>query len=860
MHVPAHVYNIPHALTTLLNPDFFSVQIDPFESVADIVLRTGAVKLDTNYINTYDWPDPLNYYSKSIEATKENVRNAGLGINYWHAGDKNTGYYCGITNVNCGDGFRGDYDSQFPTATLSISPLEKSFLEKQLNEAVKHAGMFLLAVDRLLTQNISVSLTANPSTGSAPLNSVDLQATVTGSALGTINYTFYCDRSDSRTNITTPNNFKIDGRNQDGTGGIVINQGLASNYSGGMTFTVQDVCKYNTPGTYTAKVIAERGAVSDEARVTINVGSGTLYVATNPVNGEIFINGTSKSAGSWSGFLPVGNYTVTFGPVSGYTTPLSQSITIISGQTTSITGIYRKGQTQLPQTGQTTCYNESGQVIACNNTGQDGDIRAGVAWPNPRFTDNGDGTMTDNLTGLIWVKDGNLMRTRDPSFDTDSDSYFDDVAGDGQVTWQHALDYIKKLNQENYLGHNDWRLPNVNEFESLGNTEQKNTATWLSNLGFVNTPSVVYWSSTSLAGDADRTWVVTVWYGGVSYDWKTHRYYVWPVRAGQGGTVSLPQTGQKTCWNQLGNVVNCSGTGQDGDLQKGSPWPNPRFTDNGDQTITDNLTGLIWTKDATAPSPAGCGPGTTTITWKDSFDYVKCLNTNNYLGHTDWRLPNRRELKSLLNYSQSSSNFMGSWLNSQGFNNVMGYYYCSSSSVADNPRFVWEIEMSYGYVTLESKDTAFYIWPVRVGQSASFYNLVISKSGSGIGTATSATSGINCGSQCTATYGSGTLLTLAASADPGSTFVGWSGGGCSGINACTGTLNANTQITARFVLKGDIDNDGTVTLPDAIMALQIMSGKILVQTVYKESNVNNNDNKFGLEDLIYILQKVAGIR
>ena len=138
--------------------------------------------------------------------------------------------------------------------------------------------------------------------------------------------------------------------------------------------------------------------------------------------------------------------------------------------------------------------------------------------------------------------------------------------------------------------------------------------------------------------------------------------------------------------------------------------------------------------------------------------------------------------------------------------------------------------------------------------------LVISKSGSGIGTATSATSGINCGSQCTATYGSGTLLTLAASADPGSTFVGWSGGGCSGINACTGTLNANTQITARFVLKGDIDNDGTVTLPDAIMALQIMSGKILVQTVYKESNVNNNDNKFGLEDLIYILQKVAGIR
>jgi hypothetical protein len=83
---------------------------------------------------------------------------------------------------------------------------------------------------------------------------------------------------------------------------------------------------------------------------------------------------------------------------------------------------------QLPQTGQTSCYDSAG-------TGQDGDIQAGKAWPFQRFTDNsittaGDLTVTDKLTGLIWAKDANLMKTCDPSFDTD------EIAQDGMVTWR----------------------------------------------------------------------------------------------------------------------------------------------------------------------------------------------------------------------------------------------------------------------------------------------------------------------------------------------------------------------------------------------------------------------------------------
>ena len=55
---------------------------------------------------------------------------------------------------------------------------------------------------------------------------------------------------------------------------------------------------------------------------------------------------------------------------------------------------------QLPQTGQTKCYDiydTAGTEITCAGTGQDGEIRAGVSWPSPRFQDNGDGTITDNL-------------------------------------------------------------------------------------------------------------------------------------------------------------------------------------------------------------------------------------------------------------------------------------------------------------------------------------------------------------------------------------------------------------------------------------------------------------------------------
>ena len=184
-----------------------------------------------------------------------------------------------------------------------------------------------------------------------------------------------------------------------------------------------------------------------------------------------------------------------------------------------ISSLAHAGTVDLPQTGQTKCYNTSGTEISCTDTGQDGDLRKGVEWPYPRFMNNGDGTVTDNLTGLIWTQNAGT-----PTVGS--------CAG-GYKTWQGALDYVTCLNSMNYLGHSDWRLPNVNELESLINADEPNSATWLTDQGFIGVQSYIYWSSSSNAGSTGYAWIVSMWYGYVYGGNRTYGGYVWPVRSGQ---------------------------------------------------------------------------------------------------------------------------------------------------------------------------------------------------------------------------------------------------------------------------------------------------------------------------------------
>ena len=165
----------------------------------------------------------------------------------------------------------------------------------------------------------------------------------------------------------------------------------------------------------------------------------------------------------------------------------------------------------LPETGQTTCYNTTGTVITCAGTGQDGELRAGVTWPSPRFTVGTGVTMdcvTDNLTGLMWV--------RSPSTTPDN--------------WVNALTSANNLTR---CGFSDWRLPNVNELESLMNSEVANPATWLNTQGFNGIQAGSYWSSSSDASSVVDAWYVALNSGRVSATTKSGVDYVLPVRAGQ---------------------------------------------------------------------------------------------------------------------------------------------------------------------------------------------------------------------------------------------------------------------------------------------------------------------------------------
>ncbi len=78
------------------------------------------------------------------------------------------------------------------------------------------------------------------------------------------------------------------------------------------------------------------------------------------------------------------------------------------------------------------------------------------------------------------------------------------------------------------------------------------------------------------------------------------------------------------------------------------------------------------------------------------------------------------------------------------------------------------------------------------------YTLTVSKAGTGTGTVSG--TGISCGTTCTGSYNSGTVVTLTATPDTGSTFAGWSGGGCSGTGQCSTTINTARTVTATFNL------------------------------------------------------------
>ncbi len=344
---------------------------------------------------------------------------------------------------------------------------------------------------------------------------------------------------------------------------------------------------------------------------------------------------------------------------------------------------------EVPVTGQTTSY----------AIGDDGYLQAGVATADPRFTEIGDGTVADNLTGLVWSQNASTLTVS--------------TCTGGLMTWQESLDYVACLNSESYLGYSDWVLPNINELGSLVDFSQNDPALSAGHpftgvhfgsieySGYLMWPT--YWSSSSDASSAK-----TIGFDAGDVDGNDKDYglnYVWPVRRGQSSlAIVLPKTGQTFSY----------APGDDGDLQRGAAWPSPRFTDNNNGTVTDNLTGLIWLKNADC---FNLQTWNSALTSANSLANADCgLSDGSVAG--DWRLPNIRELGSLVDSTQSNpalpvEHLFADVPDTQGAQ----LFYWTSNTFAGNTDKAWFNYLDLNVTWMFDKTSDLYVWPVRGEQS-----------------------------------------------------------------------------------------------------------------------------------------------
>ena len=162
----------------------------------------------------------------------------------------------------------------------------------------------------------------------------------------------------------------------------------------------------------------------------------------------------------------------------------------------------------LPRTGQGDCFDASGERIDCKESGQDGASRLGAIWPVPRFQAHALGVL-DRLTGLIWAAKADLA---------------------GLLDWQGALDSVAQMNLDsmNLDSGARWRLPNINEFESLVDASRAEPALPVGH-PFAEVREA-YWSSSTSGFETDWAYALYMHKGAVGVGFKPKaEFFCWPV-------------------------------------------------------------------------------------------------------------------------------------------------------------------------------------------------------------------------------------------------------------------------------------------------------------------------------------------
>lgn len=289
----------------------------------------------------------------------------------------------------------------------------------------------------------------------------------------------------------------------------------------------------------------------------------------------------------------------------------------------------------IPSTGQTICYDADGNPISpCPVVGQQFYGQDANYQINPMSytkldssgldlaTDAASWAMVrDNVTGLIWNIDASKR---------------------GDRTTANKI--IESLNTNKYGGYSDWRLPTVKELSGLVTYRIPYINPVINEVYFPNTKSSTYWSSTPYATDSTYTW-------GVDFN------------IGMADAYSVES--------------NCYVRSVRGDASEAI-----NYTDQGNGTVTDKNTALMWQQDGTASS---------NLTWEKALNYCETLVLG---GYTDWRMPNVKELMSLADYSQTDDPA----INKGFFDKTKSVFYWASTTTnhEDFASHAWGVDFYNG--------------------------------------------------------------------------------------------------------------------------------------------------------------------
>ena len=374
-----------------------------------------------------------------------------------------------------------------------------------------------------------------------------------------------------------------------------------------------------------AAVTLELDASYEEETLNLTFLLGTPESALW-VNYLVLMNPTIQIVHLWSVFLPVTD--------PPHDIPISFPLASGQGTVGIWTSLFTEGGIQvcdlawvdtdipsiipLPDTGIELCYDDT-QEIECPALGEPFYGQDAQYVTNPMsFTLSDDGTLTDNVTGLMWQQ-----------------KYYDVPR-----SWYASIDYCDGLRRG---GHTDWRIPDEYELQDIVDYGHYQPA--IDTAYFSGTMPYYYWSSSTYAVYASDAWTVNFYSGGVIFVEKNDNRWVRCAR---------------------------------GEQREQS------FTDNGDGTVTDNVTGLMWQQE---------GDDVLRI-WEDALAYCEDLEL---AGHTDWRLPNIKALRSIMDNKTYNPAIDTSYFPSE----VSSYW--SSSTDAFNTTAAWCVSFADGHTWITYK-------------------------------------------------------------------------------------------------------------------------------------------------------------